>query len=128
MVQLRPKVSIEEMFTKKRSVLKKKKTLGSECQREHVALRTSGKPGTRALQTLRPPLALHSRRNAAGVLTPWRDGARKRKARLRLAPAQGYPGSAAQGCPGTGKAGSGTTHVLPPRGPYSIGIFKIVRQ
>lgn len=33
MVQLRPEVSIEEMFTKKRSVLEKKKTLGSECQR-----------------------------------------------------------------------------------------------
>lgn len=32
------------------------------------------------------------------------------------------------GLSGTGKAGSGTTHVLPPRGPYSIGIFKIVRQ
>lgn len=127
MVQLRPKVSIEEMFTKKRSVLKKKKTLGSECQREHVALRTSGKPGTRALQTLRPPLALPRERSGCADSLARRRRAQKEsvpeaRTRARL------PGLRRTGLSGTGKAGSGTTHVLPPRGPYSIGIFKMVRQ
>lgn len=113
MVQLRLKVSIEEMFTKKRSVLKKKKTLGSQCQREHVALQTSG--GQRSFVNFEATASSALPRNAAGVRAPERDGARTRKACLRLAPAQGYPGSVAQGCLRLGRRAQGP-HTCYPRG------------